>query len=271
MKKILLSAALLTLLLGIVFFASTPEQTPPPAVAPTLPEPSSPEPPVKYPIAETTPMIEPPPVTPSEPAPPAPVPADMATAETVANQLLSLLDGRKPLTDLVQVDHFIQRFVVTVDNLPRNDLPHRQLPIKGASGPFLVQGEKDREVISPYNSRRYAPFVEMIEALDSRRLVDIYVRHYSLFQKAYTDLGYPSAYFNDRLVEVIDHLLETPEIVEPVRLERPGVLYRFADPDFENRSAGQKILLRIGNDNARKIKAKLGELRAELIARTLKQ
>jgi len=39
------------------------------------------------------------------------------------------------------------------------------------------------------------------------------------------------------------------------------------DPELESRSAGQKILLRIGNDNAARIKAKLREIRTELTRR----
>jgi hypothetical protein len=42
------------------------------------------------------------------------------------------------------------------------------------------------------------------------------------------------------------------------------VLYEFADPALERRSAGQKLLLRSGPENERAIKAKLGEIRAAL-------
>jgi Protein of unknown function (DUF3014) len=171
----------------------------------------------------------------------------------------------------LQLDHFVQRIVVSIDSLTRNELSRRQMPIKNANGLFLVQGEIGSEVISPYNSRRYALYMELAEKLNSKQLVSIYIHFYPLFQKAYTDLGYPSGYFNDRLIEVIDHLLETPERLQPIRLERPAVLYRFADPDLESRSTGQKILLRIGNDNAQKIKGKLTELRNELTTRSQKQ
>jgi hypothetical protein len=47
---------------------------------------------------------------------------------------------------------------------------------------------------------------------------------------------------------------------------RPKVLYQFADPDLETRSAGQKILLRMGAENAARVKAKLTEIRRELVA-----
>jgi len=45
---------------------------------------------------------------------------------------------------------------------------------------------------------------------------------------------------------------------------RPWVMVEFADEEVEERSSGQKLMLRIGKDNARRLKAKLAELRTAL-------
>jgi len=79
-------------------------------------------------------------------------------------------------------------------------------------------------------------------------------------------LGYPNGYFNDRLVQVIDVLLATPQISGPIDLVRPNVMYIYADPTLEARPAGQKLLIRMGPENAAVIKAKLVELRAAVTA-----
>jgi hypothetical protein len=79
-------------------------------------------------------------------------------------------------------------------------------------------------------------------------------------------LGYPDKYFNDRAIEVIDHLLATPEVEGPLNLVQPRVLYEFADPKLERLSAGQKILLRMGPDHRLKLKAKLREIRHALVS-----
>jgi hypothetical protein len=63
------------------------------------------------------------------------------------------------------------------------------------------------------------------------------------------------------LVEVIDHLLQTPDIRGPIELKQGRVFYEYADPALEARSAGQKLLLRMGTQNASVIKGKLKELR----------
>ena len=45
---------------------------------------------------------------------------------------------------------------------------------------------------------------------------------------------------------------------------QPSVLYRYADERLEKLSAGQKLLIRMGVDNATVVKGKLREIQAEL-------
>jgi len=138
------------------------------------------------------------------------------------------------------------------------------LPLKPVPGAFEARGGT---AIDARNAARYAPYVALVQALDARSTVDLYVRFYPLFQKAYAELGDPRGYFNDRVVAAIDDLLAAPDPKEPPALARPGVLYQFDDPQLEARSAGQKLMLRIGGGNAAKVKAKLREIRAELSKR----
>jgi hypothetical protein len=51
-----------------------------------------------------------------------------------------------------------------------------------------------------------------------------------------------------------------------VKLTQPRVFYEYADPNLESLSAGQKVLLRMGNANAAQMKKKMREFRA-LIAK----
>jgi Protein of unknown function (DUF3014) len=68
------------------------------------------------------------------------------------------------------------------------------------------------------------------------------------------------------VIVVIDHLLAAPEPVAPIELAQPKVMYQFADPALEERSAGQKIMMRTGLDNELRLKAKLREIRKALVA-----
>jgi hypothetical protein len=112
--------------------------------------------------------------------------------------------------------------------------------------------------------------VRLAEAVPTEALVATYTRFYPLFQQQDENLGYPDRYFNDRVVEVIDHLLAVPEVHRLVLLTQPRVLYEFADPELEGLSAGQKILVRMGRENTVKVKAKLQEIREALVSRVPK-
>jgi hypothetical protein len=163
------------------------------------------------------------------------------------------------------IDEIIQRFVVTIDNLTRKTMPRKLLTTKRINGFFRVNKETDDLYLHEDNFKRYLPLVRFAESVNVNQLAAVYIRFYPLFQEAYEDLGYPSAYFNDRLIEVIDHLLSTPRVTQAIKILRPRIMYHYADPDLERRSSGQKILIRIGPDNADRIKKRLRKIRELLI------
>jgi hypothetical protein len=107
--------------------------------------------------------------------------------------------------------------------------------------------------------------VTIAEVTNAKKLVTLYIRLYPLFQQSYEELGYHNSYFNDRLIETIDDLLETPDIKDPIKLIQPKYFYLFADTDLEELSVGQKIMLRLGNINTRLIKTRLNEIKQELV------
>ena len=149
---------------------------------------------------------------------------------------------------LLYLENFIQRFVATIDNLPEKRLPRAHLPLKAPGGKFLVAGTSDAPQTSSRNNKRYNAYLVLLESINDDRAIQIYTHFYPLFQKAYEQLGYQNAYFNDRLVFVIEHLLETPNPPDPIQLSQPAVLFTYADPNLEKLSSGQKVLLRIGQD-----------------------
>ena len=95
-------------------------------------------------------------------------------------------------------------------------------------------------------------------------LVDTYRRFYPLLEEAYRALGYPDAHFNDRVVEVIDLLLATPRPDQPIELVRESVLYQFRDPELEALTAGQKMMIRMGPENADRVAGVLEAVRVEI-------
>ena len=187
--------------------------------------------------------------------------SDPAILEALARVL-----GSPALQKFFNLESIVRNTVATIDNLPRETYAQRLNPMQPIEGAFRVTGREATLAIAPGNEARYGAFVKMVEGMDAATAVESYRRLYPLFQEAYVELGYPNGYFNDRLVEVIDHLLATPEVAGPIPLVTPHVLYEYANPELEELSAGRKALLRTGPENARRLKAKLREIRALLVA-----
>jgi DUF3014 family protein len=232
--------------------AAEPVAAAAPAAAPA-PQPAPP-PEVRHPLPAPEPQAA------AEPLP------ALDTSDAMAGRKLADLVGRKAFAEFILPLHLVRRIVATVDNLPRETAPQRLMPLKAVPGAFATRGSGEEAVLDAANFRRYAPYVRVLASVDARTLVSSYVRAYPLFQRAYRELGYPAGNFNDRLIEAIDDMVAAPEIEAPIRLLRPKVLYEFADPDLETRSAGQKALIRMGAANAAQVKAKLREIRRALIA-----
>ena len=221
------------------------------------------------PIVQAKPAAEPVehfpvPVIPEEkPAPPAPL--SLNDSDKALQDAIAGLIGADALRRFFNVEGIVRNIVVTVDNLPRKTFAMRLSPLNPVGGLVLTQGKDESLVMSPKNAARYAPWVSLFEKVNARKLVALYVRFHPLFQQAYVELGYPTGHFNTRLVKVIDHLLTAPEPAEPLRLATPHVLHEYADPALEAESAGRKVLFRMGNANAAKVKAKLREIRRSLV------
>lgn len=200
---------------------------------------------------------------------------DNAVREAVVEQL-----GRDQVLSFLDMNDFARRVVATVDNLARGHAASRLWPIAPAPARFLVVERDGRTFVAGGNADRYNAFVRFVTGIDSDGAVALYVRMYPLLQKAYEDLGYPGMYFNNRLVEVIDQLLQTPEPEAPIEVtltpvkgpiaeKRPWLRYEYADPAIEDRPAGQKIMLRMGLRNTGLLKAKLRDLRQRIAGRTI--
>ena len=207
---------------------------------------------------------------------PEPKVAEGPLDEAGVGEALAALAGPPAARHLLITDDFARRFVVTVDNLGRGHAPPRLWPVQPTPGRFQVIERDGASYASPDNAARYTPLVLLAEHIDPRAAVALYGRMLPLLQAAYEELGYPGQRFHSRLMAVIDQLLATPdapqwipltlvEVKGEVPSERPWVRYEFADPALQSATAGQKILLRVGAVNERRLKAQLRALRAELL------
>jgi len=250
---IVVAAVVIAAALGVGYYLHSRGRQAPPAASQPAPPPAPQEPVIEHPVPPATGESQ------------GPLPA-LGDSDPAMKDALSEVVGSDAVMQYLVPDNIIRHIVVTVDDLPRQKVPVERRPTVMVAGTFLATGDELHATLDPRNFARYEPMVGVVRKLDMQRLAQVYLRFYPLFQQVYQDLGYPNGYFNDRLVEVIDSLLATPQPRGPIELTRPNVMYTFADPTLEARPAGQKLLLRMGPENAAAIKAKLRELRTIVTA-----
>jgi hypothetical protein len=200
---------------------------------------------------------------PAEPTRTLPLPPLVESDADVVGGLTEVF-GQKAIEQHLVPERVVRNIVVSIDNVPRALMALEQRPIAPTPGDFITSGDDDAIVLAPENYARYEPFVALVANIDAKTLVSFYRGLEPLFQEAYEDLGHPDASFDTRLAEVIEHLLQTPTPRGEIALVQPSVLYRYADERLEKLSAGQKVLIRMGVDNATIVKGKLREIQAEL-------
>lgn len=261
-----------------LFSVKTPEVEQPPVAAPPIPqqptEPMKPAEVAPEPAAEETAPEIAPPVEEETPLP------ALAESDAAAVERLAELAGEAPLTDYIVGDAVIPRIVATVDALDGRQVPGVIQAVRGPGGEFLATRDERPEavirneagdpipqyVVDPANYQRYSVYVEMLEAMDPGDLASAFRNYQPLFEKAFSQMGYPEGDFGQRLRSVIDDLLVTPEPPRPLRLIKPEAYFLYADEELESLSAGQKVLLRMGPDNAARVKDRLRAFRDALVA-----
>lgn len=223
----------------------------------TQPDPAAQESPPAHPIQDVLPQDQ------TEASAPLP---ELEDSDAAALAELARLLGLEDPARVFVAGHLIPRIVVTIDNLPRQRIVQRILPVRPAPGTLQVEQADGMLWLADANAGRYEPFVAIAESADPDALAAAYVRAYPLFQRAYVELGYPDGYFNDRLVEVIDHLLAAPTPVRPLELQRGQRGYVYVDPALEAASVGHKLMFRLSAGQADRMKVVLREFRARVVA-----
>lgn len=244
------------------------------------------EPPVNDGVPGTAPVVEPlhPLPPPPEPAPrrqppeeqlyvepePEPDPASdpLPLLEDSDAYLLEILNerfGEEQVAQWVVRERLAERLVVFVDSLDRLPVPVEMRPIVPVPGRPFIDTENSETRWSERNFRRYRPLIDMLESIGPSEAASLYIRHYPLLQEAHSALATETAYFNDRLVEVIDHLLESEDAPRPDFIIEPHeAVYRLADEDLEKAATGKKIMWRLGPDHADEVREWLGQFRREI-------
>jgi hypothetical protein len=177
------------------------------------------------------------------------------------------------LLQLLVPQEVLRKFVLAVNNVAEGKVIHEYRPVISPPPPFIaetfsvmVEGSAvDQERVSPNNYQRYEPYVTTLALIDSDAAIAVYRRFYPLLEEAFRELGLKKPNFHSVMIAAIDNILVTPDIQGDLLLVRPKVFYQYADPALETLPQTHKLMLRMGPENARSVKASLRQLRARLV------
>lgn len=267
---LIIAAVLLVGVLAVAFWPSqeAPPVEPEPVVALPEPEPEpepevfTPAPPPPVLELEATDTVDDLP----EPMEIEPEPLDTSDI-AVRSALMDISGGEQEEANRILVnDSLLQRFVVTTTNLADHEMaPNHQL-LTPPQQSFRVYSQAGKQWIDAASYKRYTPYVNLLEGFDTDALLALYQTYKQDIQAKYDEIGDPGRDFDRVFVQAIDHLLDTPEVPVPVEVYTDSVMYKYADERLQNLDEPQKQLLRTGPDNMRRIKAKLRELKVQLLA-----
>lgn len=263
MKKVVPFLLLIILFAGAAWYsfmkpADPVSERPPARLAPASPVTQKQTPPkleddvVVEPAGEFEPVV----------IPPEPLPT-LYESDPEVTLALADIAGAGPLAEYLVMDQVISRVVASIDSLTSRQVPVHINPIKPAGEKFVTDSEGERLVMSPRNFARYDGYVALLQNMDTGSLMTFYQRYAPLFQQAWEENG-GSGSFNERLLDVIDDLLEAPDVAGPVYLTKYEAVYLYEIPELEAMTAGQKVLVRMGSANASVVKEKLIQIRAQL-------
>ncbi len=170
--------------------------------------------------------VEPEPEVAVEPLPPL-----NASDPQLAGSLVAVF-GPDVVNKYLVKDQVISRMVSMFDSLTSRQVPPLINPLKPAGGKMIVASDGDQLILSEDNYARYDDYVQELQKTDSADLLNLYQHYQPLFQQAWLDNGGEGS-FTQRLTEVIDELLATPDVAQPVYVTKPEAVYVFEDPALE--------------------------------------
>jgi len=197
------------------------------------------------------------PITPSLP--------DLDASDSLIRDLVQEKQSSQGLSEWLKPDDLIRRSVSFMDGLARGYVSEKIFPLGSPEGIFTTHRQDNMIWLNAGNYERYNSVIRILLSIDMPMMAQFFHRVRPLLETAFAELGYRPRQMDGIILQTIDNILTTPVIVEPLKLTRESVTYKFADPDLEGLMPLQKQLLRAGPENTRRIQQQAKALREALL------
>ncbi len=193
---------------------------------------------------------------------PVEVPIDTSDA-SVKSELMTIASTE--LVGLMLVnERILEKFVINVHNLANQELSLKDSLVVAPAQDFNTFEQGDRTFIDNSSFQRYSPYVDMLESVNTERLLEVFETYKPTIEEKFAEISRPNQSFDSALLDAINLLLDTPMVPVPIEVYSESVVYKFKDDRIEALAEPQKQLLRTGPENMRRIKDVLRELKEAL-------
>lgn len=196
------------------------------------------------------PIVEPEPEVPSLPS--------LNNSDTFVVEELTLMDGGSSILMHLVSEELVRKFVIMIENISRGEFPERNLPILNPTERMTItELGSEFYLIDEQSYQRFNGLVTSLTNISTETAVYFYQRLQPLFSDAYAELGLRNSEFDDVFMLAIDNVLNARTAPQPQQLIRPNLNYLYANPEIENYSAVEKLLLRLGPENTESLQRRL--------------
>jgi hypothetical protein len=234
----------------------TPEPEVEPVIqAPVVPEAVIPSAPEQKPEPETEPaLVSKPPQLPS-----------LDNSDDFIRERLLLINSKKEFSNWVKADDLIRRSASYLDGLSNGVMLSKIFPLTPPEGTFATHKSDASIWLNAGNYERYNGTINAISNTDMASIAKMFHFSRPLLEAAFSEMGYNPRQMDGIVLQAIDVILAAPIIVEPIKLTRESVVYKFADPALEALPPLQKQLLRIGPNHTKHLQKQAYALQQALL------
>jgi len=193
-----------------------------------------------------------------------PLPA-LDASDPLVRELVLEKQSSQDLSKWLQFDDLIRRSASFMDGLARGSVSEKIFPLGSPEGTFTTHRQDNVIWLNAGNYERYNSVISILLSIDMKKMAQLFHKVRPLLETAFAELGYRPRQMDGIILQTINNILTTPVIVEPLKLTRDSVVYKFSDPELESLMPLQKQLLRAGPENTRRIQQQAKALREALL------
>jgi hypothetical protein len=160
-------------------------------------------------------------------------------------------------------DEQIRKWVLMVVNMADGTVVNKHRPVRYPMKSFKTKQTVGRTTMNPVNYERVKPLVGAVLTIPPEKLAAYYRQWSPVLTNSFTELGLEGT-FHGHFLTVLDKIVDAQTHEASPSLDRPNVLFEYADPVLENASDVEKLLWRMGPANMAEVQAYAATLKAAL-------